>query len=256
MCYKGGVPKLDHLPLILSVDTATPGGSVCLTRNATVLATRIGDPAVSHSNSLLKDINECLDRAGVSLSDVDLLAAVSGPGSFTGLRIGLATVKALAATLRISCVGIPTLHAVAHAAGPAAATVALLPAGRGELFLQLLSVSTDRTVSPLDQATHLSPHKVLEKYAALESLKWAGPGAHMYRDLLESYAREKGIDYYDTGPPEADLSKGWTLAPLQQNLSKHAAALALQKYESDDLSDPLSLSAIYVRPSDAELKCP
>ena len=242
--------------MILSIDTATLGGSVCLTRGDSLLTTRVGDPAVSHSNSLLKDINECLDQAGVSLRNVDLLAAASGPGSFTGLRIGLATVKALAATLRISCVGIPTLHAVAHAAGAATASVALLPAGRGEVFVQLLSVSPDGSVRPLDQPSHLSPDEVLEKYGSLNALKWAGPGAHMYRVVLESYAREKGIDFDDKSPPDADLSKGWTLAPAQANLSQHVAALALQKYESSEVSDPLSLSAIYVRPSDAELKCP
>ncbi|MCM3904029.1 MAG: tRNA (adenosine(37)-N6)-threonylcarbamoyltransferase complex dimerization subunit type 1 TsaB, partial [Pyrinomonadaceae bacterium] len=127
-------------PVILSIDTATLAGSVCLMRGTTLLATRVGDPAVSHSNSLLKDINNSLGEAEVSLSDVNLIAAASGPGSFTGLRIGLATVKALAATLQTPCVGIPTLNAVAHAAGPAAASVALLPAGRGELFSQLFSV--------------------------------------------------------------------------------------------------------------------
>jgi tRNA threonylcarbamoyladenosine biosynthesis protein TsaB len=215
-----------------------------------LLCTRVGDPAVSQSNSLLKDIDECLDQAGVSLKDLDLLAAASGPGSFTGLRIGLATVKALAATLRSPCVGIPTLHAVAHAAGPPTATVALLPAGRGEVFVQMLSVSRDGSVGALDEPAHLSPSKVLEKYGALAAIKWAGPGAHMYRALLESYAREKGIDFNDT-----ELSKGWTLAPAQENLSQHVAALALQKYEHNQLDDPLSLSAIYVRPSDAELKC-
>ena len=164
--------------------------------------------------------------------------------------------KALAATLRISCVGIPTLHAVALAAGPATATVALLPAGRGEVFLQLLSVSPNGSVTPLDEPAHLSPHKVLEKYGSLKTLKWSGPGAHMYRDLLESYAQEKGIDFDDESPPETDSTQGWRLAPAQENLSQHVAALALQKYESNQVGDPLSLSAIYVRPSDAELKCP
>ncbi|MBA2525043.1 MAG: tRNA (adenosine(37)-N6)-threonylcarbamoyltransferase complex dimerization subunit type 1 TsaB [Pyrinomonadaceae bacterium] len=247
---------MKHLPLILSIDTATLGGSVCLARGDAVLATRIGDPTVSHSNSLLKDINECLDQAGVSLRNVDLLAAASGPGSFTGLRIGLATVKALAATLRISCVGIPTLHAVAHAAGSSNATVALLPAGRGEVFIQLLSVSPDGSVIPLDEPAHLSPSRVFDKYGSLKTLKWSGPAAHLYRDTLESYAQEKGIDFDGERPRETKLSQGWTLTPAQGNLTPHVAALALQKYDSNEVCDALSLSAIYVRPSDAELKCP
>jgi tRNA threonylcarbamoyladenosine biosynthesis protein TsaB len=247
---------LNNAAVILSVDTATMGGSVCLTRGTTLLATRVGDPAVSHSNSLLTDINESMGEAEVSISDVKLFAAASGPGSFTGLRIGLATVKALASTLRIPCVGIPTLHAVAHAAGPATTTVALLPAGRGELFLQLFSVSTDGSVTPLDEPTHLAPHNVIEKYGPLKTLKWSGPGAHLYRDLLALYAQENGIDFNDESQPKTELSQRWTLAPAQVNLSQHVAALALQKFASNEVGDPHSLRAIYVRPSDAELKCP
>lgn len=243
-------------PLILSVDTATMGGSVCLTLGTKLLATRVGDPAVSHSNSLLKDIHESLDEAEVAISDVNLLAAASGPGSFTGLRIGLATVKALAATLRISCVGIPTLHAVALAAGASNATVALLPAGRGEVFSQLLSVSPNRSVTPLDEPVHLSPHKMLEKYASLRTLRWTGPGAHMYRDLIGSYHRDKEIGFEVEGSGATDSSPGWRLVPAQENLSQYVAALSLQKYASNQVGNPLSLSAIYVRPSDAELKCP
>jgi tRNA threonylcarbamoyladenosine biosynthesis protein TsaB len=247
---------VNDVPLILSVDTATIGGSVCLTRGAILLARRVGDPAVSHSNSLLKDIDESLGQAEVTLRQVNLLAAASGPGSFTGLRIGLATVKALAATLRISCVGIPTLHAIALAAGPATATVALLPAGRGEVFVQLLSVSPNGTVTALDDPAHLPPHKAVERYGSLKTLKWSGPGAHAYRDLLESYAKEKGIGFDDESAPETDSTQGWRLAPAPENLSQHVAALALRKYESNQVGDPFSLNALYVRPSDAELKCP
>lgn len=243
-------------PVILSVDTATLGGSVCLERGDQLLATRIGDPSVSHSNSLLKDINECLDQAGLSLREVNLLAAASGPGSFTGLRIGLATLKALAATLRIPCVGIPTLHAVAHAAGPAILVAALLPAGRGEVFVQLLAVSPEGIVTPLDEPAHLSPHNLLERYGSVKNIKWSGPGAHIHRVVLESYAREQGIVFEVERSPGLESSGGWILAVPQENLSSHVAALALQKFESNEVTDAFSLSAIYVRPSDAELKCP
>ena len=247
--------QLKKTPAILSIDTATLGGSVCVTRGATLLATRLGDPSVSHSNSLLMDINAGLSEAKVQLNDVDLIAAASGPGSFTGLRIGLATVKALAATLKIPCVGIPTLYAVAHAAGPATANVALLPAGRGELFSQLLSVSSDGNVTPLDAPSHLSPPQVLEKYGTLKALQWSGPGAHLYQDLLKSYAKKKAIDFDYESLPQTELVQGWRVTLRQENLSPNVAALALAKYEGGDVEDPLTLSAIYVRPSDAELKC-
>src|SRR5438128_4033673 len=168
-------------PLILSVDTATLGASVCLTWGRETIDPIIGDPGISHSNTLLRDINRILKRAGVTLSDVELFAAAAGPGSFTGLRIGLATVKAFSITLGRPCVGIPTLHAIAHSCGPAHVVVAAQPAGRGEVFAQLLSVSSDRVVTELDAPSHVSPKAMIEKYGALNNLKWAGEGARLYQ---------------------------------------------------------------------------
>src|SRR6185503_14470067 len=96
-------------PLILSVETATLAGSIALSRGSQVLATRVGKPEVSHSNTLLSEIDEILSGQDLSVQNIDLFAVASGPGSFTGLRIGIATVKALATTLDRFCIGIPTL---------------------------------------------------------------------------------------------------------------------------------------------------
>ena len=79
-------------PLILSVETATLAGSVSLVRGNDVLTTISGDNQVSHSNRLLSAIETALDQSGNSLADIDLFAVATGPGSFTGLRIGIATV--------------------------------------------------------------------------------------------------------------------------------------------------------------------
>src|ERR1041385_5875963 len=100
---------------------------MCLSRGAELLATRLGDANISHSNTILADINACLTDAKIGIEEIELFACASGPGSFTGLRIGIATVKALAATLHRPCVGIPTLQAIALAGGPAKTSVALLP---------------------------------------------------------------------------------------------------------------------------------
>ena len=248
-------------PVILSLETATMGGSVWLGFGTVELATRIGDPRVSQSATLLNDISNSLDEAGVKLAEVDLFACASGPGSFTGLRIGIATLKALAASLARPCAGVPTLHAVAHAGGLSRATVALLPAGRGEVFAQKFSVSEGGVVTELDSAAHLSPQRLVERYAGLKNLKWAGNGAHLQRDLLESYAHEQGIYFFEDLAAEkvTECAGGiWELAAPELNLAKHVAALALQLFHSGAIQSPHSLSAIYVRPSDAELneKCP
>lgn len=234
------------------------GGSVFLGRGNEQLVTRIGNPEVSQSASLLADIDDSLKEAGVTLSDVDLFACASGPGSFTGLRIGIATLKALAASLRRPCVGIPTLETVAHAAGASRATVALLPAGRGEVFAQMFSVSQEGTVTELDSAAHLSPQRLVERYAAFPDLMWAGGGAQQQREILKLHAENSGIAFPEEGrQPDADSTEPeasvWWLAPQEANLAKHVATLALKRFQNGGTDSPHSLSAIYVRPSDAEL---
>jgi len=238
-------------PLVLSVETATRGGSIFLSQGEAQLAARVGDPQFSQSASLLSDINACLEEAGRSLTEVELFACAAGPGSFTGLRIGIATVKALAASLKRPCVGIPTLQAVAYAAGASERTVALLPAGRGEVFAQMFSVSDEGMVIELDAAAHLSPEKLLERYRAFAELTWAGIGAEQHRGLLASFAEEKDSAISDL---RSQISKySWRIAAPEPNLARHVAALALQALQNGKLQSPEALSAIYVRPSDAEL---
>jgi tRNA threonylcarbamoyladenosine biosynthesis protein TsaB len=223
---------------------------VYLGRGEVELAAKVGRSDVSHSNTLLSDINDCLHNAGVLLSDIDLFACAVGPGSFTGLRIGIATVKALAATLDRPSLGVPTLRAVAHAAGPSSVTVALLPAGRGEVFAQMFSVSAD-AILERDTAAHLSPAKLIERYGGLERVLWAGNGAHNERDFLAKQAERLGLRFNDV---TSQGEEGWRLAPRVENLARQVAALALRDYNAGAVQSAQSLSAIYVRPSDPELK--
>ncbi len=249
---------MDEVPLILSLETATLGGSVWLGRGDVELSAREGDPAISQSNTLLRDIDDCLGEAELSLDQVNLFACASGPGSFTGLRIGISTLKALAATLERPCIGIPTLSAVAHSAGVSAATVALLPAGRGEVFAQMFAVAksaADLVVEALDAPAHLSPDKLIERYGTLAILRWTGSGAELHRERIERAAREGSIafkDATDDEPLKTEVS-GWELVRQSPNLAKHVAALAKQAYQQGITQRPAELQAIYVRPSDAEL---
>jgi tRNA threonylcarbamoyladenosine biosynthesis protein TsaB len=219
--------------LILTVETATLAGSVALARGEEVLALLVGDAATSHSNTLLSDIDKVLSEAHIELGQIDLFAVASGPGSFTGLRIGIATVKGLAATLNRPCVGIPTLHAVAHSAGTSKKTVALLPAGRGEVFAQLFAVTKEGNVTALDQASHISPQALFEKYGSLENVLWCGEWAALNAGLFPGGAR---------------------VAAETKNLAEHVSALGLLRFHQQSVEHPDALQAIYVRPSDAELK--
>jgi tRNA threonylcarbamoyladenosine biosynthesis protein TsaB len=222
----------------LSVETATLSGSISLSKDGKVLSSSASDPTLSHSNTLLADIDRLLSSSGVKVNDIDLFAVASGPGSFTGLRIGIATIKALAATLSRPCLGIPTLEAIAHSAGPSERLVALLPAGRGEVFCQMFSVSTNGEVTALDEPAHLPPSKMIERYCHFDEPTWAGEGAKLYANLISEAVAPKQARVLE--PPA--------------NLAQHVAALASLRLTTEPTQGPNNLHAIYVRPSDAELK--
>ena len=207
-------------PLILSVETATLSGSVAVTRGAELLGVIGGDPAISHSNTLLADVDKLLAQTQINLSEIDLFAVATGPGSFTGLRIGLATIKALGTTLDRPCVGIPTLEAVALSAGRSERTVALLPAGRGEVFTQLFSVPDEDSVEALDEPAHIPPARLSERYSHIENLKWCD----------------------------------WREASPANHLAPYIARLALTKFRNNQIEAAHALRALYVRPADAQLK--
>jgi len=228
-------------PLILAIETATRAGGVAVARGAEVLSRREGDASMSHSINLIEMIDEALRDAGAKLSEVDLFACAVGPGSFTGLRIGLATVKAFAAATRRPVIGISTLAAIAHAADSSGNIVSLLPAGRGELFAQMFSVSNG-DVTALDSAAHLGARELLRRYESIDT-QWAGEGVQK----LQQYVQE-------VSPAEAKHAMPAASARHNANrLAASIARLALKDYREGKSVSADELHAVYVRPSDAEI---
>jgi len=215
-----------------------------------VLACVAGDASSSHSTDLIENIDRVLRSAGLQLTDVDLFAAAAGPGSFTGLRIGLATVKSLAVAMNKKCLGVSTLAAVAHAAGESERTVAMLPAGRGEVFAQMFSIVRNE-VSAFDQAMHIGPQALLAKYGSYDPITWAGEGAHGQLEVLRKEAERREIPF---GLATDVNGSGWSLAPKNENIAESIAQLAAREYHAGRTIEPGDLRADYVRPSDAEMK--
>jgi tRNA threonylcarbamoyladenosine biosynthesis protein TsaB len=249
---------LNKQPLILSLETATRAGSLALLRGAEVVASSKGDDESSQSNVLLRQLDNLLKKNSCIVRDIELIIAALGPGSFTGLRIGLATVKALAATLGIPCYGVPTLEAVAASAGFSERVIATLPAGRGEVFSQLFAVDAANTVVVLNEATHLPPQTLLEKMKNEKALAWAGIGQQFTEAMLGSYAAGAGIVWRGRETEREAASKdkkdGWRLSAPIENLAQWVGMHGLQKRGSgNDAPVDDGLQAIYVRPSDAEL---
>lgn len=205
--------------------------------------------------AVLADIDRALSEAHLRVADVELFAAASGPGSFTGLRAGLATMKALAATLGRPVIGVPTLHALARSARPAQSLCALLPAGRGEVFAQMLRVTLEGEVEELGPPEHVPPARLLEKMSGAGGVKFAGGGAYKFEELLRERAVALGLNFRElTDAREEPREDEWGLAPESESLAAEVGALALSRYAAGERGGADELCAIYVRPSDAELK--
>ncbi len=253
-------------PLILSVDTTTDVRSVAVVADGRVCAQTTSCLRGAQAASLLGDIDMVLKEASAGLKEIALFAVATGPGSFTGLRTGIATIKALAATLNKPIVGVPTLHAVAHAVGSATFIVAALPAGRGELFVQLFAVGPDGTIEELSSAAHLAPSVLMERALAWPTpLTWAGAGAHTQVAAIKDAAERAGYKWLSESDKAGSerreaIGEGtrvWTLAREVSAYAAEIAAQALIAYRAGHTINAEELHALYVRLSDAELneKC-
>jgi len=186
--------------LTLAFDTATRVATAALVRDGTVLGER-----VSRAVSVLEDADELLREAGAEQRDLTGLVVGTGPGSFTGIRIGLAAARGLAFSLSIPVAGVSTLDALA-AGAPGA--VPVIDARRREVFALL---DGPRCLPPAE--LELSPGTVC-----------VGDGAVRYRAVLE----EKGAEV----PPDS--------SPLHVPWARHHAALA-HDFGAADAVEPLYL---------------
>ncbi len=123
--------------LVLALDTTTSSGSCALARDGRVIGEQVNDAPNAHAEHLPGDLIALLDRAGIALSAVDAFAVATGPGSFTGLRIGIATMQGLAFAEGKPLVGVSGFDALAEIAGEAPRVATWVDAWRGEVFAAL-----------------------------------------------------------------------------------------------------------------------
>jgi tRNA threonylcarbamoyladenosine biosynthesis protein TsaB len=165
--------------LVLAFDTATDVATSALVEDGEVLGER-----TSRAVTLLEDVDALLRRAGARTVDVEGLAVGTGPGSFTGIRVGLATARGLALSLGVPVAGVSTLDALA-AGAPGA--VPVIDARRGEVFVLQ---GEPRVLTPNDLALEAGTVCV-------------GDGAVRYRSVLEAKGAEIPPDGDDRHAPRA-----------------------------------------------------
>ena len=220
--------------IVLALDTTTRAGSIALVHDDVVRVEHAGDPAVTYGERLPRDLSRALDDARVRIEDVDLFGVAAGPGSFTGLRVGIATVQGLAMAHGKRVVAVSALEALARAAINARQTIgAWMDAQRGEVFAALYAADgRDVLAAPLS-APAASVVELWSASADLRDTAFIGDGAVRYADVL---AGRLGSAVRILEPP-----------PLAGIIGRIAA-------ESPDRAVlPHAIVPVYVRKSDAEL---
>lgn len=237
--------------LNLALDTATPWGRFALTRDAELLGYRPLNIQGSYADALMPVITDLLAEAGCSLDQVGGIGITMGPGSFTGVRIGVATAKALAYALDCELVAVTTLEAMAGALladhGSADLAVPVLDARRGEVFAGVYA-REGSWVRPLSPPAARSPERWWMEVMTLvedpEAPIYGGEGAH----LLLGQGDGLRTELKAVGEPR--------LRPWSSSHPRTAVALALAMAAPGALPrvHPFALTPEYMRVSDAEIK--
>ena len=168
--------------IVLALDTALDACSVAVTADGVALAVRSEPMVRGHQERLASMVAEAMAEAGLHFKALDRIVVTVGPGSFTGLRVGLAFAKAMALALEIPCLGIGTLEALA-ASAPADSplVVAALDARRGQLYLQ--AFRRDIALAPPEACTIEAAQALLAAWGANHETVRVGSGSGL---LLEA----------------------------------------------------------------------
>lgn len=136
---------------LLGIDTSGKTASVAVCTENAVLAQNSVYTKLTHSQIILPICRGVLKSAGLTLNDIDGIAAAAGPGSYTGLRIGIAAVKAMCFALNKPCIGISTLEALAHNVSLHRGVICSVMAARQDLVYGAVFSSDGRTVTRLTE---------------------------------------------------------------------------------------------------------
>jgi tRNA threonylcarbamoyladenosine biosynthesis protein TsaB len=223
--------------IVLALETVTRAGSVALSRDGTLIAARQGEPDRPHAVRLPGALLDLLAAHDLTLTTLDRLAVCLGPGSFTGIRIGIAAVQGLAIATGLPVVGVTALDALAAAAaavnGSSSRVAVLIDAARGEVFARRYEI-VDGAARALDAAVSLPPAALLGHWGseAVKPMLFVGDGAIRYAAAIEA-AIGRSPDLVQPVP----MIASW-VARLAHDLPP---------------GSPHALRPVYVRPPDAEL---
>lgn len=168
--------------IVLAFDTCLSACSAAVTQDGRVLAAASDPMERGHQERLATLVQDLMAEAGVAFADVDRIGVTVGPGSFTGLRVGLAFAKGLGLALDRPVVGVGTLEALAASLDPRAFVAAAIDARREQLYLQVFSAGVALT-APEALTAGDAASRLTELYAG-DSALLVGSGAHFLEHVI------------------------------------------------------------------------
>lgn len=227
--------------ITLAIDTSEARGSVAVLRDGAVASCHQHTLSSDYSEWLLPAVDQVLVEANTKIEQLHLLAVSTGPGSFTGLRVGLTAVKAWAEVYEKRIVGVSRLEALAGSVQTATpVTASCYDAQRGQLFAGLYR-SGDNHLKRVGEEVVATPNEfvqMVDAEAGVEHASWISLDPQLIRELELLHNR---------------IAKGDVLLPASAGLAPAIGKIAEERAREGSFSDPLTLDANYVRRSDAEI---
>ena len=224
---------------ILAVDTSSEICSVAILENDRVIAENSLNDGKTHSENLMTIMENTLEENKTKLNDIDLIACSVGPGSFTGIRIGISTIKAFSDVTNIKSIGITSLMALAYNNDYSGYICSLIDAKNNNVYYSLFDTSTNKYVQIGDYlAQDINSITEILKVCN-KPIFFVGNGSIVYKDVLESALKENAI--FTTNNEENKLS------------AKSIGIAAFDVFSNNEYGyEEFNLSPIYLRKSSAE----
>jgi len=226
---------------IMAIDTASKSCSVAVTQNKSLLALQTINSNQTHTRHLMGMINNVLELASVKIYDIDGFAVTTGPGTFTGMRIGISSVKGLAVALNKPVTGVSSLDVLAiQTACYSCLIYSMMDARRGEVYcaryrLKRCGLKTDALTKETSEMV-LSPDKALD--GIYEPCMFVGEGSYLYQKTIADRLGDMAF-----------------FASQSQNTASAitVAHLGLNQFENGISSNMEAIVPHYIRMSDAEI---
>ena len=169
---------------ILGVDTSSDICSVCLLEDTTVIKELHLNNGKTHSENLAPLLKELIDSCNITFSDINLIAIDKGPGSFTGIRIGIATIKAIAEVYNIKVVGVTSLKSLAFNEDyKNNSIISLIDARNNQVYCGVFNTGVDDIYLALDINEALESIKTYVN----ENTIFVGDGSVLHKDLIQNF---------------------------------------------------------------------